>query len=206
MELKDKLLTLRKEKGLSQQQLADQLHVSRQSISKWELGESEPTLNNIIMLSEIFHVSTDYLLKENNESTSVQQSQQASTFLVIGTLINLLGTFIGYMLWQYYQNILSLLFGMSVQVMGCILFEYFALKEHDHAAQKLFFSINIWLFPLLSIKYFVEYTLTYQLLFHKFTQIININYLFIGVLNMFSPLILSLCLSAILFIVIRKVF
>lgn len=41
MELKDKLLMLRKEKNLSQQQLADQLNVSRQSISKWELGVSQ---------------------------------------------------------------------------------------------------------------------------------------------------------------------
>lgn len=67
MELKDKLLMLRKEKSLSQQQLADQLNVSRQSISKWELGESQPDISNIVLLSEIFHVSTDYLLKDEYE-------------------------------------------------------------------------------------------------------------------------------------------
>jgi len=64
MELKEKISALRKQKGMSQEQLAEQMFVSRQSISKWELGESMPDLSNIVRLSEIFGVSTDYLLKD----------------------------------------------------------------------------------------------------------------------------------------------
>ena len=63
MKFEEKILTLRKQRGLSQEQLAEHVGVSRQSVSKWELGESTPDLANIVRLSEIFGVSTDYLLK-----------------------------------------------------------------------------------------------------------------------------------------------
>ena len=61
----EKLLTLRKAKGITQEQLAEKLDVSRQSISKWESGQSVPELENIVALSTIFDVSTDYLLKSS---------------------------------------------------------------------------------------------------------------------------------------------
>ena len=61
----EKLLTLRKAKGITQEQLAEKLDVSRQSISKWESGQSAPELEKIVALSTIFDVSTDYLLKSS---------------------------------------------------------------------------------------------------------------------------------------------
>ncbi|MCD8381708.1 MAG: helix-turn-helix domain-containing protein [Clostridiales bacterium] len=64
----DKILKLRKEKGLSQDALAELLGVSRQAISKWELGEAMPDISNIIQLSQFFHVSLDFLM--NDECTS----------------------------------------------------------------------------------------------------------------------------------------
>lgn len=63
MELSDKIMSLRKAKGWSQEELAEQLDVSRQSVSKWELGTAVPDLPRITQLSELFGVSTDYLLK-----------------------------------------------------------------------------------------------------------------------------------------------
>jgi len=65
MTLQDKIMGLRKAMGWSQEQLAEQLEISRQSVSKWESGTSVPELDKIVKMSEIFHVSTDYLLKEN---------------------------------------------------------------------------------------------------------------------------------------------
>ena len=65
MTLSEKLLYLRKKHGLSQEQLAMQLTVSRQAISKWELGESLPDTDNIVQLTRIFNVTADFLL--NNE-------------------------------------------------------------------------------------------------------------------------------------------
>jgi transcriptional regulator with XRE-family HTH domain len=64
MRLGEKLLYLRKTKGLSQEQLASEVTVSRQAISKWELGESIPDTENIIQLTKIFDVSADFLLNE----------------------------------------------------------------------------------------------------------------------------------------------
>jgi transcriptional regulator with XRE-family HTH domain len=65
MILADKISELRRANQMSQEELAEKMDVSRQSVSKWESGNSIPDLNKIIKLSEIFGVSTDYLLKDN---------------------------------------------------------------------------------------------------------------------------------------------
>lgn len=64
MKFCEKLTELRREKGYSQEQLAFRLNVSRQAVSRWEAGLSMPELSKILQLSEIFMVTTDYLLKE----------------------------------------------------------------------------------------------------------------------------------------------
>ncbi len=64
MILADKIIELRKKNGWSQEELAEMLDVSRQSISKWEGAQSIPDMARIIKLSQIFGVSTDYLLKD----------------------------------------------------------------------------------------------------------------------------------------------
>lgn len=64
MILADKIIQLRKKAGWSQEELAEQLQVSRQSVSKWEGAQSVPDLERILQMSRIFGVTTDYLLKE----------------------------------------------------------------------------------------------------------------------------------------------
>lgn len=66
----EKLQSLRKQSSLSQEQLASQLTVSRQAISKWELDSSLPDTENIIQLSKLFNVSIDYLLNDDIENTN----------------------------------------------------------------------------------------------------------------------------------------
>ena len=68
MRFEEKLYSLRKHAGLSQEQLADKLEVSRQAVSRWEQGTVLPDANNIVELSKIFCVSTDYLLFDEYES------------------------------------------------------------------------------------------------------------------------------------------
>ena len=63
----DKLIDLRKKNGWSQEELAEKLNVSRQAVSKWEGAQSVPDMGRIIQLSELFGVSTDYLLKDELE-------------------------------------------------------------------------------------------------------------------------------------------
>ena len=65
--LADKIITLRKKAGWSQEELAEKLDVSRQAVSKWEAAQSVPDLDKILKLSELFGVSTDALLKDNEE-------------------------------------------------------------------------------------------------------------------------------------------
>lgn len=60
-----KLKQLREEQGFSQEQLAKELNVSRQAVWKWETDKGLPDIQNIVRLSELFDVSTDYLLKES---------------------------------------------------------------------------------------------------------------------------------------------
>ena len=69
MILADKIIELRKKSGWSQEELAEKMNVSRQSVSKWEGAQSVPDMERILRLSEIFGVSTDYLLKDELEST-----------------------------------------------------------------------------------------------------------------------------------------
>lgn len=94
MILADKIITLRKKSGWSQEELAQQLHVTRQSVSKWEGAQSIPDLDKILQMSSLFGVSTDYLLKDELEEVQVEdipeQSQlrrvsmeEASSFLAV---------------------------------------------------------------------------------------------------------------------------
>lgn len=63
----DKIIQLRKKNGWSQEELANEMNVTRQSVSKWEGAQSVPDLNKILKLSELFGVSVDYLLKDEME-------------------------------------------------------------------------------------------------------------------------------------------
>lgn len=64
----DKLIGLRKKSGMSQEELAEKMNVSRQSVSKWESAQSVPDLEKILRLGELFGVTTDYLLKDELEN------------------------------------------------------------------------------------------------------------------------------------------
>lgn len=70
MNFAEKLLNLRTQYGYSQEALAEKLNVSRQAISKWELGTTLPETDKVITISEFFDVSTDYLLKDNIQLNS----------------------------------------------------------------------------------------------------------------------------------------
>jgi len=81
MILADKIIKLRKQLGWSQEELAEKMSVSRQSVSKWESTNSIPDLNKVIMLANLFNVSTDYLLKDDIEEcdTLIDSSEPSVT-------------------------------------------------------------------------------------------------------------------------------
>ena len=68
MTFAEKLVQLRKREGYTQEEVADRLDVSRQAISRWEMGTAVPDSSNLLQISKLFNVSTDYLLNDDYES------------------------------------------------------------------------------------------------------------------------------------------
>ena len=79
MKLAEKLQLMRKREGLSQEDLAEKLGISRQAVSKWESGQSVPDLNKLIILSELYNVTIDYLVKETYEFEGSQEKEIGNT-------------------------------------------------------------------------------------------------------------------------------
>lgn len=80
LEIKDKLLELRKVNHLSQEALANKLGISRQAISKWESGASFPDLENLIELSRLYEVSLDYLMKASDFEKKEDEKKKESNY------------------------------------------------------------------------------------------------------------------------------
>ena len=79
MIMADKIIRLRKKNGWSQEELADKLDVSRQAVSKWEAAQSVPNLDKILQLSDLFGVTTDYLLKDEIEDEEFTDNDDVSS-------------------------------------------------------------------------------------------------------------------------------
>lgn len=108
MKLSEKILTLRKQRGWSQEELASKLNVSRQAVSRWELGSALPDANNVLQLSKLFEVTADFLLNDEYESDrdlpAVKTSEATANkkiknmIALFVSLLGLLGNFILYIL------------------------------------------------------------------------------------------------------------
>ncbi|MCR5060464.1 MAG: DUF5680 domain-containing protein [Saccharofermentans sp.] len=70
----EKLQILRKNKGFTQEVLAEKLGVSRQAVAKWESGQIYPDISNLIQISELMNVSVDYLVKDRNCTVNIKES------------------------------------------------------------------------------------------------------------------------------------
>ena len=98
MNFSEKLRLLRKSKGLSQEQLAEKILVSRQAVAKWELGQAFPDISNLIQLSNLFHVTVDYLVKDAECSVScIEESQTEINKLIKFRLEANANTYAAYM-------------------------------------------------------------------------------------------------------------
>lgn len=147
----EKIQLLRKEKGMSQEHLAEVLGVSRQALSKWELGDSNPDLDKILALSDFFRVSTDYLLKNEIQTEKAQQKSSQRIPVIIATALIAIGMMLAWALasdgtspmdWSIARAIP----GMMVQVAGIAMFEIlFFSKQLEVRYQYLFWAVNAWL-------------------------------------------------------------
>ena len=87
MRMEEKITMLRKKLGWSQEDLAEKMNVSRQAISRWENGTALPDAQNVLQLSKLFQVTTDYLLNDDYESDGdipvVQKVKQERDDLIV---------------------------------------------------------------------------------------------------------------------------
>ena len=154
MNFADKLYNLRKEKQISQEDLAEKLDISRQSVSKWESGAAMPEIDKIIMLSEIFGVSTDYLLKESepvqivssgfdNALKEAEAEKKAEIESLVSTvkhqtvvaylgMLSAVGLFL-----LYYLSIIPRNQGILAAIIACICFEIMGFIRLSLADSKI---------------------------------------------------------------------
>ncbi len=156
MKLGKKIQLLRKENGMSQEQLAAHITVSRQAISKWELGESVPDPNNIVQLSKLFGVSTDYLLIDDieiptKESTTNPASGYSHKWGIISLGIIFAGLIIIFVGWRTWQTLVPVGLGVLVQLAGCVTFAVsYPLKMSNVQEQGInkprnYYTLGAWL-------------------------------------------------------------
>ena len=166
MELGNKIRELRLKKSATQEQLARQLHVSAQCVSKWETGVVVPDTENVLRLSDIFGVSTDYLLREEltgdgdlpavkRREAELREEKDRAVAMIVLVAVLALGFF-----WQLfsslvYQNHLIVLLGMTAHTVTIVVFEAMYQKHRgtDGAkrCRRRFYQISVWLvslFPL----------------------------------------------------------
>ena len=90
MKFNEKLVVLRKQHNLSQEQVAEKLGVARQTISKWELGETTPEMDKLIIMSELYNITLDELMKEENEGKVVNDLNNTNSQKLAGMTIKIL--------------------------------------------------------------------------------------------------------------------
>ena len=109
MSFAKKMIELRKQQGLSQQDLADRLGVSRQAISRWETGAVQPLADSVKSLAQVFQVSTDYLLNDDLDTPTPTRKHlkwllalAALAAAAVLTLVTAMGT-MAYLRWEEYH-------------------------------------------------------------------------------------------------------
>ncbi|ALA51596.1 helix-turn-helix domain-containing protein [Shouchella clausii] len=108
-----KLKQLREEQGFSQEQLAKELNVSRQAVWKWETDKGLPDIQNIVRLSELFDVSTDYLLKESELIAEPTPSRKWDSEQDIGFYLGMILILIGALAFEGSASWIWISFGLA---------------------------------------------------------------------------------------------
>lgn len=144
----EKIQALRKSRGMSQEQLAEQLAVSRQSVSKWELSESVPEPDKIVALSELFGVTTDYLLKDGENPVPAEPAREdkrktiGQVQFVCSAGLMAIGLFCAFGGWYEEQSVSNIWGAMIIQAAGVVW--YFAGKLICRQEAPFFLKLLDW--------------------------------------------------------------
>ena len=121
MNMADRIQYLRKTKGISQEALADKVGVSRQAVSKWESEQSIPDLEKIIIMSDLFGVTTDYILKGIEPAADKEQKGRelaSKALYVASTAFVFIGLFAAFGSWHEEQTMDVVWGSMIIQAVG----------------------------------------------------------------------------------------
>lgn len=153
MNIADRIQLLRKSKGISQEELADKIGVSRQSVSKWESEQSCPDIEKIILMSEIFDVTTDYILKGIEPVADERENKpDAGIFALGATALNFIGIVVAITVWIERQIPSAVAAGLIFMGLGCLIHGIGQLVGmNKKKAWYIFGIINIWLLALIPI-------------------------------------------------------
>ena len=121
MNMADRIQYLRKTNGISQEELADKVGVSRQAVSKWESEQSLPDLGKIITMSDYFGVTTDYILKGIEPVVDKEQKRSELTSKILyiaSTAFVVIGLFSAFAGWYEKQTMDTVWGSMIIQAVG----------------------------------------------------------------------------------------
>lgn len=147
MNIAHRIQQLRKSRGISQEELADRIGVSRQAVSKWESGQSVPDLEKIILLSDYFETTTDYLLKGIAPALEPEKRYSAMVFAVIGTVLNAIGLVSSIVIWIEQQRVYAVGIGLAAMLIGTGIFltgQFLNTKDKQKAA-RFFLLPGVWI-------------------------------------------------------------
>ena len=146
MNISDRIQSLRKARGITQEQLADAVGVSRQAVSKWEAEQSVPDLERVVAMAEYFDVTTDYLLRGIEPAPKKGSGSRVSprTMCIIATALDAAGLILGGGLWFEYQNWLCVAVMLIFQLAAVTVW---LLTKGERP--RWFWAVNVWLVSLL---------------------------------------------------------
>lgn len=163
MNIGDRIQRLRKAKGISQEELADKIGVSRQAVSKWESEQSIPDIDRVIIISEYFDVTTDYLLKGiENETNTDQPGVDANVFVLGATALNFIGLIMSAVIWYEQQVAMASVIGLILMASGCLVYGiglFISNPVTRQTAKRNFWVSNIWIVT------FIPFSFIYNVLF-----------------------------------------
>lgn len=158
MNISDRIQNLRKARGISQEELADIIGVSRQAVSKWESQQSTPELDKVIMLSDCFEVTTDYLLKGIERGASAnEKAVNANIFVIVATALNFIGLIIACAVWYERQVSTAIVVGLVLMAIGSMVFGIGLQVSEESTkgrAKRLFWTVNIWPLCFIALSFF----------------------------------------------------
>lgn len=151
MSIGDRIQSLRKSKGISQEALADKIGVSRQAVSKWESEQSTPDIDKIILLSDYFETTTDYLLKGIELTKESEKKWNAMLFSAAGTILNTTGLVAAIAVWIEQQRSCSVGIGLVIMLFGTGIFLAGQIIDSKAKEKARYFFIlpNIWILPFI---------------------------------------------------------